>query len=257
MICMETPPASSMSLLSTRILRVRRSLELNAREKLIARVLLDYIGNRPDGCCWPSLARIAQEAAVSVRTVQRAVQGLRTRGFISMAPRHRENGGQTSSLYQWLDRLSPGGGDTVANEHKRHLKELDKEHVAACDLKKARGGAAPPQPREPEQQESQIEPSKRYAQFEPDPEKFLSFDACNDACEKAVTAGFIADSEADTILFWTLYAAICRKLKGGKVSNPARLLRFLLDSRKAAVTYCRQSDEDSARRALKAYRRQA
>jgi hypothetical protein len=249
MICTDTLPASSTSILSSRILQIRNSLELSAREKLIARVLLDYIGNRPDGFCWPSLARMAQEASVSVRTAQRAVKGLREKGFISIDPRHRENGGQTSSLYKWLDSLSPGGGDKLTDEHKKHQKEPSKQHVEAravpCDLNSS------------EANDSERKSSKRFASFESNPDKFKSFDECAIACEKAKDAGFIQDTEQDTVLFWTLYAAICRKLKDNKVSNPARLLRFLLDSRKAMVTYCRQSDEDAAVKALKQHRRES
>ena len=105
--------------------------------------------------------------------------------------------------------------------------------------------------------QSEHRTSKRFASFETDPEKFRTFDACADACDSAVTAGFIEDTEIDRLLFWTVYAAVCRKMKAGKVNNPARLLRFLLDSRKAMVTYSSQADEDSARNALREFLRAA
>jgi GntR family transcriptional regulator len=255
MLCMEPRPASSTSVISTRILKVRNSLELSAREKLVARVLLDYIGNRPDGICWPSLSRVAQEASVSVRTVQRAVQGLRDKGYISIDPRYREDGSQTSSIYRWLDTLSPGGGDRLASEHTQHQKKPRKQHVqersAPCALDS--DGGSQQQPRLTNGKE-RISRSKRFVEFESDPKKFRSYDACEEAHAAAVDAGFISNSESDQILFWTCYAAVCRKLKAKKVSYPARLLRVLLDSRRAMIEYSTQADEDAARKGLKAAR---
>lgn len=254
MICKEAPQVSSTSLLSARILQVRKSSDLSSREKLVARVLLDHIGNREDGVCWPSQARIAREASVSVRTVQRAVQGLIRKGYISSDPRHREDGGQTSSIYRWLDGLviAPPQAvapppDKVTNEHKQHPKKTNKKHVSACHLDSDGSQNRP--------DGSRIETSKRFAAFEANAEKFLSFESCDEAHQKAVAAGFISESQTDQILFWTLYAAICRKLKAKKVSKPANLLRFLLDSRKAMVTYGTQADEDAAMSALKTFRR--
>jgi hypothetical protein len=253
MLCTEPRPASSTSVISTRILKVRNSLELSAREKLVARVLLDYIGNRPDGICWPSLSRVAQEASVSVRTVQRAVQGLREKGFISIDPRYREDGSQTSSIYQWLDTLSPGGGDRLASEHTQHQKQPEKQHVperpAPCSL----DSDGPERPRASGGWE-RINRTKRFVEFESDPKQFRSYEACDKAHQDSIDAGFISNSESDQILFWTCYAAVCRKLKAKKVSYPARLLRVLLDSRRAMIEYSTQADEDAARKGLKAAR---
>lgn len=251
--CKVLSSSSSTSSLSTRILRVRNSLELSAREKLVARVLLDHIGNRPDGICWPSMTRIAQEASVSVRTVQRAVQGLKDKGYISIDPRYREDGSQTSSIYQWLDNLSPRGGDTVADEHNQHQKKPRKQHVqrppASCSL-----DSDDHRQSQLTKAKESIPRSKRFVEFESDPKRFRSYDACEEAHAAAVEAGFITNSEADQLIFWTCYAAVCRKLKAKKVRYPARLLRVLLDSRRVMIEYSTQADEDSARKGLKAAR---
>ena len=144
MICTDAPVAKSTSRLSDRILSVRNAPDLNAREKAVARVLLDHVGNREDGICWPSIGRIAREASLSVRTVQRAVQGLRSKRYISSDPRHREDGGQTRSVYRWLDSLLPlgplsggsasgghGGGDTVSPKRKKRRRRINNQQVSA------------------------------------------------------------------------------------------------------------------------------
>ena len=273
MICMDAPVAKSTSRLSDRILAVRNAPDLNAREKAVARVLLDHVGNREDGICWPSIGRIAREASLSVRTVQRAVQGLRSKRYISSDPRHREDGAQTSSVYRWLDSLVPlgplsggpasschGGGDTVSPKHKKHKQPINKQHVSACSLnsdvsEKSRGGS---QTKLPTDKEAKTLPApQRFIAFKENPKEFLTHEACAEGHQKAVAAGFITASQSDEILFWTLYAAVCRKLRAKKVRFPARLLRVLLDSRKAMVQYATQADEDTAREALKQFRAEA
>jgi len=240
------PAPQSTSILSNRILKVRRSRDLSASEKIVARGLLDHIGNKPDGICWPSLRRIAAEAALSVRTAQRALRGLIAKNFIRSEDRFRENRSQTSSIYVWIDAIavSPATtchprGDTVSPLIKDHKKQPTKKHV--CCLEQA--------PKE--------KPSpKRFIKFA-DRSRFNSFSECEKACAAATSAGFLKDCESDRLVFWTAYAAICRRLKSGKVREPARLLRFLIDSRPALSSYGTDRDEAAGFQALKNFRRQA
>ena len=75
---------------------------LNSGEKLVALVLLHYIGNNIDNCCWPSIKTIALQASLSVSSVRRHLKVLEKKGFIKKFPRFHTDRGKTSSIYQWI-----------------------------------------------------------------------------------------------------------------------------------------------------------
>lgn len=52
-----------------------------------------------DGTCFPSVKRIAHDAGVCVRTVQRCVKALAEKGLITVTARKSENGGNMTNLY--------------------------------------------------------------------------------------------------------------------------------------------------------------
>lgn len=69
-----------------------------------AKALYLYLYDRSDGegRCWPGVKRMAADLRISPRTVQRALADLERGGYLRRAPRHRENGSRTSSLYTIL-----------------------------------------------------------------------------------------------------------------------------------------------------------
>ncbi len=52
------------------------------------------------GICWPSIPTIARDLKLSESTVHRAIDNLRKAGLIQTEQRYRENGGNSSLLYE-------------------------------------------------------------------------------------------------------------------------------------------------------------
>jgi len=268
MICMDAAPKPSSSL-SDRIKRIKRATDLSASETLVIRVLLDFIGNNATG--WPSHRRLAAETRLSVSTVKRSLASLQAKQWIAIESRSRGDGSKTSNSYRWVECFEKLTGEQlnkIAHDepcpvhgelsHKNHVKtNTTKEHASECVLevkqKPSRQPAAPP--KRPRATERPQKPSKRFVKFESNHESFKSYQACEQACEAVIKEGFFKDCEADRMIFFTVYAAVCRKLKAKKVSQPARLLRFLIESKKLCIEYSSNADEDAARKAMKHARR--
>jgi len=265
MICMDAAPKPSSSL-SDRIKRIKRATNLSASETLVLRVLLDFIGTNATG--WPSHRRLAAETRLSVSTVKRSLASLQAKRWIAIENRSRGDGSKTSNNYRWIECFEKLTGERVNKighdepcpvqgdpSHKKHRKtNPNKEHAKPCVLdvgKKARRQEAKPS----RATERPQKPSKRFVKFESDPKAFRSYEACEQACKAVIQQGFFRDCEADRLTFFTVYAAVCRKLKAKKVSQPARLLRFLIESKKLCVDYSSNADEDAARKAIRAARR--
>ena len=53
-----------------------------------------------DGQCWPSMRRIAEDLDISTRTVNRAVNDLRTAGYIKTKHRIKQDGSWGSLMYE-------------------------------------------------------------------------------------------------------------------------------------------------------------
>lgn len=266
--CTGTAPKQSSSL-SDRIKRIRRATDLTASETLVIRVLLDFIGNNATG--WPSHRRLAAETRLSISTVKRCLASLQAKRWIAIENRSRGDGSKTSNNYRWIEGFEKPTGEQKAKiahgeptpvhselSHKNHGKtKTTKKHVSECILEVKRKprpqAAAPPPPARAT--EKPPKPSRRFVKFENDPKAFLSYEACEQACEAVIKTGFFKDCESDRMTFFTVYAAVCRKLKAKKVSQPARLLRFLIESKKLCIEYSSNADEDAARKAMRDLRR--
>ena len=74
-----------------------------------ARAVYMYLRDRADadGKCWPGVKRIAADLKLSRSTVKRAIADLERGGYIKKAPRHRENGSNTSNLYTVIEKEKP------------------------------------------------------------------------------------------------------------------------------------------------------
>lgn len=66
-----------------------------------ARAVYIYLADRAnkDGKCWPGIKTIAKELNFSPTTVRRALQDLRSAGFVETKQRYRSAGGTSSLLF--------------------------------------------------------------------------------------------------------------------------------------------------------------
>jgi DNA-binding transcriptional MocR family regulator len=83
----------------------------DAEAKLILLKLADQAND--DGICWPSRRTIARDCETSVSTVQRSINYLVDRGYISIEHRRREDGSRTSSIYRFAAFTTQGPSDTT------------------------------------------------------------------------------------------------------------------------------------------------
>ena len=69
-----------------------------------ARTVYIYLHDRSDkeGKSWPALGTIAKDLALSKSTVKRALQDLKTAGYLKTEQRWRRNGGKSSLLFELL-----------------------------------------------------------------------------------------------------------------------------------------------------------
>jgi hypothetical protein len=90
---------------------------ISATEKVVLLALADYANE--SGVCWPSIALLVKRAHVGERTVQRSLQFLEDKGFITRERRLRENGSDTSNLYRLMfDRSCQEVSISIKNNHK-------------------------------------------------------------------------------------------------------------------------------------------
>ena len=80
---------------------------LSREHQLIRKMMAEFtakevrpIAAQPDGTCWPSVRRIAEDLKLSRRTVQRALSDLEHHGFLERTHRRRPNGSLTSNFYR-------------------------------------------------------------------------------------------------------------------------------------------------------------
>ena len=61
-----------------------------------------YLADRAnkDGICWPSIPTISKDLKLSESTTRRAVNDLRKAELVKTVQRYRENGGNSSLLFQ-------------------------------------------------------------------------------------------------------------------------------------------------------------
>ena len=75
-------------------------MDLSHRAICVYRYLADRANN--DGICWPSIPTIAKDLKLSESTTRRALKDLSNAGLVKTEQRYRENGGNSSLLYQVL-----------------------------------------------------------------------------------------------------------------------------------------------------------
>ena len=103
-----------------------RAAPLSSNAKLLAYVLADYANASFE--CFPSIARLVADTSLSRRTLLRCFSELEFCGLLKRVNRSRLDGGQTSSIYQFLIHsdasvLAPPRA-TVAPHELRHLTKV-------------------------------------------------------------------------------------------------------------------------------------
>ena len=277
-----TPPVSSTRLdsRSERIRLARAATGLKPAEKLLLRSLVDFMGNSSE--CWPSLSRLADEVGCSIRHIRRMLRSLEAAGWIATQARFRPDRSQTSCVFQWVKapdlhvrppRTSVSGlelsigsiqeSNTYAAEAECDFEQENKA-PAAAELEVKTDDFQPATPESTENNlpasSAELPPSKtaipatrkqspRFIVI--DPAKFLDIKEAERVYHAAVAAKLLNTGTADRLAFFASWCAIAAKLRAGKVQHPERMMRFLLDNRKAMSAYPDHAAELKARDAIR------
>ena len=271
-----------------RIRLTRAATGLNPAEKLLLRSLCDFMGNATE--CWPSLSRLADEVGVTVRHVRRMLRSLEAAGWILTEYRFRPDRSQTSCLYRWVKapdlhvrppRSSASALDlnigsiqkqnTYAAAAECDFEQEDKAPVAAelVEVKPDDFQAAAPAIEgteynlpasiavlPPSKPAIPAAPAIRSSKPSPkfiviDGSKFLDINHGKDIYHAAVAGKLLNSGTVDRLAFFACWCAIAAKLRAGKVQFPERMMRFLLDNRKAMSAYPDHAAELKAREAVR------
>ena len=84
-----------------------------------------------------------------------------------------------------------------------------------------------------------------------DGSKFLDINHGKDIYLAAVAGKLLNAGTVDRLAFFACWCAIAAKLRAGKVQHPERMMRFLLDNRKAMSAYPDHAAEVKARDAVR------
>ena len=84
-----------------------------------------------------------------------------------------------------------------------------------------------------------------------DGSKFLDIKEGERVYHAAVAAKLLNAGTVDRLAFFACWCAIAAKLRAGKVQHPERMMRFLLDNRKAMSAYPDHAAEVKAREAVR------
>ena len=282
-----TPPVSSTrsESRSERIRLTRAATGLKPAEKLLLRSLVDFMGNATE--CWPSLSRLADEVGCSIRHVRRMLRSLEAAGWIITQSRFRPDRSQTSCVFQWVKapdlHVRPPRTSASALEFNIGSIQESNTYAAAaeCDFRKEDKAPAAAelvevnvidfQPAAPaiEGTESNLpasiavlppskpaipairsrKPSPKFIVI--DGSRFLDIKEGERVYHAAVAAKLLNAGTVDRLAFFACWCAIAAKLRAGKVQHPERMMRFLLDNRKAMSAYPDHASEVKAREAVR------
>jgi len=247
-----------------RIVLTRSATGLKPAEKLLLRSLVDFMGNSAE--CWPSLSRLAAEVGVSIRHVRRLLRSLEAEGWIVTRYRFRPDRSQASCIFTWakVPDLHVRPPRTSASALEKDIGKFNSNTyagVAECE------SCEPETPAAPElipvaaiaelipvavAETPTAQSSKRSPRFIViDGGKFLDIIEARRVYLAAVDAKLINAGTADRLAFFACWCAIAAKLRAGAVRHPERMMRFLLDNRKAMSAYPDHAAELKAREAIR------
>jgi len=275
-----TPPVSSIhpQSRSERIRLTRAATGLKPAEKLLLRSLVDFMGNTTE--CWPSLSRLADEVGCSIRHVRRMLRTLEAAGWIVTQSRFRPDRSQTSCVFQWAKasdlHVRPPRTSVSALEFNIGTIQESKTYAAPAECHFEQETEAPvvaelvevkpddfqhqipaieansvtttiPQSSTPAQHSRK--PSPKFIVI--DGSKFLDIKEGERVYHAAVAGKLLNAGTVDRLAFFACWCAIAAKLRAGKVQHPERMMRFLLDNRKAMSAYPDHAAEVKAREAVR------
>jgi len=118
---------------------------IKAGPRLLLLLMADYANEQ--GVCWPSVRRLADEMACSMRTVQRAIEALVEQGVMTVVARKTPSGRQTSNFYRLAmgdDQQQPQAADEPSPEELEALMAGNDEEEPPAEP-----ATAPPQAEHP------------------------------------------------------------------------------------------------------------
>lgn len=95
--------SNSASVRVQRIRRIKAATKdtLTPSARLVLRCLADHAGDSPE--CWPAVRTLAADCGLSDRQTRRILRELQAAGWFTTRPRYRRDGGQSSTVFVWLD----------------------------------------------------------------------------------------------------------------------------------------------------------
>jgi hypothetical protein len=229
--------------------------ELTPTARLVLRAVIDYCGNHDE--CWPAVSRLAAECGVSPRHCRRILRQLESAGWITHQSRHRSNGSQTSNLIAWSKDATAPDTDVrpprtpmSAPEHSGEYPT--EEHMppqAECGSSEDVTTATPAEQPAPAPERRRTSP--RYIRITDSSDEFRTPNEAGRVYQLAIDARLITNSDLDQLAFFTGWSAVCRKVRAGKCSNPAGMMRVMLQNPKSLRAYGTADDEATARKLIR------
>lgn len=118
---------------------------IKAGPRLLLLLMADYANEQ--GVCWPSVRRLADEMACSMRTVQRAIEALVEHGVMTVVARKTPAGRQTSNFYRLAmgnDQQQPQAADEPSPAELEALMAGSDEEEVPAEPATAPAQAEPP-----------------------------------------------------------------------------------------------------------------
>ena len=275
-----TAPERGMSGRARRITLARAAVGLMPAEKLLLRILVDSMGDK--NLCWPSLKTLAEEVGVTVRHLRRMLRHLETAGWIESEARFRSDRSQTSNLYRWcgpqdMGVSTPQTCTSALELYMGKIKSKTYADTSECPLENQTAAPAalvepvapvalaapttPTAPVAPATPECRVPlgtsgPTTPTAPVAPtfiviDGNKFLDIQEAARVYKLALAGKLLNSGSVDRLAFFSCWCAVVARVRDGRVQHPERMMRFLLDNRKAMGAYPSQADETKAREAVR------
>jgi len=248
-----------------RITQSRAAVGLMPAEKLLLRILVDSMGDK--NLCWPSLKTLAEEVGVTVRHLRRMLRHLETAGWIKSEARYRADRSQTSNVYTWCGPQDMGVSTPQTCVSGLELsigKDKSKTYADTSECPLENQTAAPaalvePVAMLPEVLATPATPTAPVVPATPtaptfiviDGNKFLDIQEAARVYKLALAGKLLNSGSVDRLAFFACWCAIVARVRDGRVQHPERMMRFLLDNRKAMGAYPSQADEQKARDAVR------
>ena len=240
-----------------RITKARAAVGLMPAEKLLLRILVDSMGEK--NTCWPSLKTLAEEVGVTVRHLRRMLRHLEAAGWIKSEARYRSDRSQTSNVYTWCGPQDTGvcTPQTCVSGLELSIGKIKSKTYAdtsECPLENQTAApaalVAPVVPTAPVVPVIPVPPTAPTF-IVIDGNRFLDIQEAARVYKLALAGKFLNSGSVDRLAFFSCWCAIVARVRDGRVQHPERMMRFLLDNRKAMAAYPSAADELKAREAVR------